>query len=83
MVDAFHTYTLIKRPNEVIWQVDGVQYHRITPASMPAGGTWAFEKPMFLLLNLAIGGDWPGSPDATTPLPARMPVDLVRIYKED
>lgn len=83
VADDFHTYTLIKRPNEVIWQVDGVEYHRITPASLPAGGTWAFEKPMFVILNLAIGGDWPGSPDAATVFPAQMKVDWVRVYKEN
>ncbi|MFG6458919.1 glycoside hydrolase family 16 protein [Roseateles sp. BYS96W] len=78
----FHTYAIVKRPNEIVWYVDGVQYHRLTPADIPAAGTWAFEKPFFVILNLAIGGDWPGAPDATTPLPARMLVDWVRIYKE-
>lgn len=83
MVGDFHTYTLIKRPNEVIWLVDGAQYHRITPTSLPAGGSWVFEKPMFIILNLAIGGDWPGSPDAATVFPAQMQVDWVRVYKEN
>jgi beta-glucanase (GH16 family) len=79
----FHTYTIIKRANEIIWQVDGVQFHRLTPADLPSGGTWVFEKPFFVILNLAIGGDWPGAPDATTPLPAQMKVDWVRVYKEN
>lgn len=79
----FHTYTVIKRPNEIIWQVDGVEFHRMTPASLPAGGTWVFEKPYFVIFNLAIGGDWPGAPDATTVLPVQMKVDWVRIYKEN
>jgi beta-glucanase (GH16 family) len=83
VANDFHTYTIIKRPGEIIWQVDGVEYHRLTPAQLPAGGTWAFEKPFFVILNLAVGGDWPGAPDATTPLPARMLVDWVRIYKEN
>ncbi|HEY1129199.1 MAG TPA: glycoside hydrolase family 16 protein [Roseateles sp.] len=79
----FHTYTIVKRPNEIVWYVDGVEFHRLTPALLPAGGTWVFEKPFFVILNLAVGGDWPGAPDATTPLPARMLVDWVRIYKEE
>ncbi|WP_457420800.1 glycoside hydrolase family 16 protein [Roseateles sp. P5_E7] len=83
VANDFHTYTIIKRPNEIIWQVDGVEFHRLTPALLPAGGTWVFEKPFFVILNLAIGGDWPGSPDATTVLPAQMKVDWVRIYKEN
>lgn len=83
VVNDFHTYTIIKRPNEIVWYVDGKEYHRLTPAQLPAGGTWVFEKPFFVILNLAVGGDWPGAPDATTPLPAQMKVDWVRIYKED
>ncbi len=83
VVNDFHTYTIIKRPNEIVWYVDGKEFHRLTPALLPAGGTWVFEKPFFVILNLAIGGDWPGPPDATTPLPAQVNVDWVRIYKED
>jgi beta-glucanase (GH16 family) len=79
----FHTYSIVKRPNEIIWYVDGVEYHRLTPANLPVGGKWVFEKPFFVILNLAVGGDWPGAPDATTPLPARMLVDWVRVYKEN
>lgn len=79
----FHTYTIIKRPNEIIWQVDGKEYHRLTPALLPSGGQWVFEKPFFVILNLAVGGDWPGAPDASTVFPAQMKVDWVRIYKED
>lgn len=83
VVNDFHTYTIIKRPNEIVWYVDGKEFHRLTPANLPAGGKWVFEKPFFVILNLAVGGDWPGAPDATTPLPARMLVDWVRIYKEN
>ena len=81
--DGFHVFTVIKRPNEIIWQVDGQEFHRVTPASLPSGSAWVFERPYFLLLNLAVGGDWPGSPDSSTPFPATMQVDYVRIFKED
>ena len=81
--DDFHVFSIIKRPNEIIWLVDGVEYHRLTPATLPAGGSWVFERPFFLILNLAVGGDWPGSPDASTVFPAQMSVDWVRIYKEN
>jgi beta-glucanase (GH16 family) len=79
----FHVFTVIKRPNEISWQIDGVEFFRVTPASLPAGASWVFERPFYLLLNLAVGGDWPGSPDASTAFPARMTVDWVRIYKEN
>jgi beta-glucanase (GH16 family) len=80
---SYHTYTVIKRANEIIWQVDGQEFHRLTPASLPSGATWVFERPYYLLLNLAVGGDWPGSPDANTVFPAVMKVDWVRIYSEN
>ena len=79
----WHTYTLIKQPNLIVWQVDGVELQRLTPASLPAGAAWVFERPFFVILNLAVGGDWPGSPDANTVFPAQMKVDWVRIYKAD
>jgi beta-glucanase (GH16 family) len=48
---------------------------------LPEGGQWVFDHPFFLVMNLAVGGDWPGNPDATTPNPAEMLVDYVRVYK--
>jgi beta-glucanase (GH16 family) len=51
-------------------------------AGMPAGDTWVFDHPFFILLNIAVGGDWPGSPDATTTFPQQMVVDYVRVYKK-
>jgi beta-glucanase (GH16 family) len=50
---------------------------------LPAGARWAFDHPFFLLLNVAVGGRWPGSPDATTDLPQALKVDYVRVYAED
>lgn len=83
VAEDFHVFSIIKRPNEIIWLVDGQEYHRLTPASLPAGGSWVFERPFYLILNLAVGGDWPGSPDASTVFPAQMSVDWVRVYKEN
>lgn len=83
VAEDFHVFSIIKRPNEIIWLIDGQQYHRLTPSSLPAGGSWVFERPFFLILNLAVGGDWPGSPDASTVFPAQMSVDWVRVYKEN
>jgi beta-glucanase (GH16 family) len=52
-----------------------------TAADVPAGGRWVFNAPFYFLLNLAVGGDWPGPPNGTTPSPAEMVVDYVRVYK--
>ncbi|HTX53498.1 MAG TPA: hypothetical protein VMD08_08805, partial [Candidatus Baltobacteraceae bacterium] len=54
-------------------------YHKLTPAGIPAGTTWAFDHPFFLILNVAVGGQWPGNPDSTTEFPQRMLVDYVRV----
>jgi beta-glucanase (GH16 family) len=78
--DAFHTYRVDWAPNEVKWLVDGRQYLRITPANLPNGKKWVFDHPFYLLLNLAVGGEWPGPPDSTTHFPANLLVDYVRVY---
>ena len=48
---------------------------------LPAGSRWVFDHPFFLLLNVAVGGNWPGPPDATTVFPQQMLVDYVRVYR--
>ncbi|MBB6053369.1 family 16 glycosylhydrolase [Armatimonas rosea] len=68
----FHTITLVWKPDVLIWSVDGVERFR-TKEHVP-------QKPMFVLANLAIGGDWPGFPDATTPFPAKMEIDYIRVW---
>ena len=55
-------------------------YFTATPASLPSGGTWVFTQPQFLILNVAVGGNWPGNPDGTTVFPQQMLVDYVRVY---
>jgi beta-glucanase (GH16 family) len=79
--DDFHLYAVEWGPGEVKWFVDGNEYFRTTPTSLPAGTTWVFDHPFFLILNLAVGGGWPGDPDATTAFPQRMVVDYVRVYR--
>ncbi len=82
-VDEFHVYGAIWSPELVQFYVDDVNnvFYTVTPHEVPTGGRWVFEHPFVLVLNLAVGGQWPGPPDATTPDPARMVVDYVRYYK--
>jgi beta-glucanase (GH16 family) len=54
----------------------------MTPADLPRGTTWVFDHPFFLLLNVAVGGSWPGDPDASTTFPQDMVVDYVRVYRD-
>lgn len=80
--DDFHIYAVQWTQGQIQYYLDNVLYETITPANMPAGGTWEFDRqPFYLILNLAVGGDWPGLPDATTPFPAQLLVDYVRVYQ--
>jgi len=80
--DDFHVYAVSWQPQEIVWYVDGRAYHRLTPASLPSGTKWVYDHPFFLLLNVAVGGGWPGDPDSTTTFPQQMVVDYVRVYSE-
>ncbi len=78
--DDFHLYAIEWTTNQIKWFVDGVQFFGVNPASLPAGAAWVFNKPEYILLNVAVGGNWPGNPDGTTVFPQRMVVDYVRVY---
>jgi beta-glucanase (GH16 family) len=79
--DDFHTFAVEWEPNVMRFYVDGLLYKTRTPADLPAGTTWVFDHPFFIILNVAVGGAWPGNPDATTVFPQQMLVDYVRIYQ--
>jgi beta-glucanase (GH16 family) len=78
---GFHTYGVEWSPTRISFMLDGAVYATVTPASLPAGSPWPFQHPFFLLLDLAVGGVWPGSPDSTTAWPAHMTVDWVRAWQ--
>ncbi|GAA2415756.1 glycoside hydrolase family 16 protein [Streptomyces glaucosporus] len=80
--DDFHTFAVDWSPNSITWSVDGQVYQRRTPADL-GGDRWVFDKPFFLILNLAVGGDWPGLPDSSTSFPQQMVVDYVRVTGGD
>jgi len=79
--DDFHTFAVEWEPNVMRFYVDGLLYKTITPANLPAGTSWVFDHPFFIILNVAVGGFWPGNPDATTVFPQQMLVDYVRVYQ--
>jgi beta-glucanase (GH16 family) len=78
---GFHTYALEWEPDRVTFMLDGAPYETVRSSELPAGSPWPFDHPFFLLLDLAVGGEWPGPPDASTRFPARMLVDWVRIWQ--
>lgn len=80
--DDFHVFAVEWEPSRIRWYVDGRLYQTRTPADLPAGSAWVFDHPFFVLLNLAVGGKWPGDPDATSVFPQKMFVDYVRVYRQ-
>ncbi len=81
LADDFHIYAIEWEENRIRWFIDGQVYFTLTPSSLPNGSAWVFNQPQFILLNLAVGGNWPGNPDNSTIFPQRMTVDYVRVYQ--
>jgi beta-glucanase (GH16 family) len=81
LASGFHVYGVEWEPERISFLLDGATYETITPADLPAGSSWPFKHPYFLLLDLAVGGEWAGSPNPTTPFPAKMIVDWVRVWQ--
>jgi beta-glucanase (GH16 family) len=78
--EDYHLYAAEWEPDQVRFYVDSNNYATFTRSQWPSGGQWSFDHPFFIILNLAVGGNWPGSPDATTQFPQKMLVDYVRVY---
>ncbi len=79
--DDFHVYAVEWEGTTMRFYLDNVLYSTRTSADLPGGSVWVFDHPFFLILNVAVGGNWPGSPDGTTVFPQKMLVDYVRVYK--
>ena len=82
LAGGFHIYGVNWSPTSIQFTLDGVPYVTYTRDSLSSNQQWTFDQPFYLILNLAVGGDWPGAPDATTRFPATMLVDWVRVYPE-
>jgi len=78
--DDYHVFAFEWTADAMRWLVDEQEFHVRTKAAVEAGGaTWVFNQPMFIILNLAVGGFFDGDPDANTKFPAQMLVDYVKI----
>jgi beta-glucanase (GH16 family) len=76
--DGFHTFAVDWAPNSVTFSVDGNVYGTRTPADI-AGRQWVFDHPFYIIVNLAVGGYWPGNPDGSTSFPQQLVVDYVHV----
>lgn len=79
--DDFHVYAIEWSPEGITWFVDDVAFNTLTPADV-GGNDWVFDQPFFMILNVAVGGEWPGYPDETTEFPQEMAIDYVRVYDQ-
>jgi|GEM_PF-740037 len=78
-ITDYHVYTVIWNANNITWYVDGNQYHQVDITN-GVNGTSEFQSDFFILLNLAVGGDWPGF--SIGAMPSNMYVDYVRVYQD-
>jgi len=76
--DEFHVFSIVWDEKKIVWYLDDKQYHIIdtTPA-----GLSEFQEEFFFIFNVAVGGNWPGPPDASLILPQRMVVDYIRVFR--
>lgn len=76
--DDFHTFGVRWQPDRITFNVDGHTYKALTRSDLPAKCAWVFDQPVFVLLNVAIGGSFSGPPTSNTVLPQSMLVDYIR-----
>ncbi len=80
--DDFHIFSVDWEPDAIRWYVNGNLYQTVTPDELH-GNRWVFNHDFFILLNVAVGGSWPGNPDETSVFPQTMLVDYVRVYRSN
>lgn len=78
--DEFHVFSIRWDEQSIKWYLDDVQYNALNITSSPLN---EFHTSFFFIFNVAVGGDWPGSPDASTEFPQQMIVDYVRVFQEN
>lgn len=74
---GYHVFGAIWNRKGITWTIDGRAYSHVR-----AYPGWTFNTPFYLILEVAVGGTWPGPPDASTPFPSRMSVDWIRVYRQ-
>ena len=79
--ENYHTYAVEWENDTIRWYFDDVQYHQVIRDKLPTTYTWVFNQDFFLLVNLAVGGNWPGKPDDTTVFPQTYTIDYIRVYQ--
>ena len=79
--DEYHVFSIVWESNSIKWYVDDQQFHSLTPAQV--NGNYPFNNAFFFIFNIAVGGNWPGYPDATTQFPQQLIVDYIRVFQKN
>jgi beta-glucanase (GH16 family) len=79
--DSYHLFAVEWTTNRIAFFVDHMNYFTLTRADVEQRGMWVYDHPFYLLLNVAVGGNWPGNPDSNSTYPQRMLVDYIRVYQ--
>jgi beta-glucanase (GH16 family) len=82
VASAFHVFAIEWELNAIRWYVDDTLYSTKTPSDIPSSATWVYAHPFFIIVNLAVGGGFPGNPDGTTTFPQQLQVDYVRVCQK-
>jgi beta-glucanase (GH16 family) len=77
--DDFHVFAVEWEKDQIRFSINGEEYHRISPKDLEPN-PWVFDTPFFMILNMAVGGNWPKNPDETTTFPQELVIDHVRAY---
>lgn len=82
VADRFHEFAVEWTPEKIVWSVDDIVFHEAQPSDV-APDPWVFEKPFFLLMNVAVGGNFGGQVGDDAVFPQKMTVDWIRVYQAD
>ncbi len=81
--DRFHVFSIVWKEDVIEWYVDDQKYHTVTKSILGTQNPYPFNDPFFFIVNVAVGGQWPGSPDGSTIFPQNMIIDYIRVFQEE
>lgn len=79
--EGYHVFAVEWDPAGISWYVDDVKFFQVSRPEVEFRGDWVFDDPFFIIMNVAVGGYWPGYPDETTVFPQKMYVKYIKVYK--
>jgi len=81
--DEFNVFSIVWKEDKIEWYMNDIKYHTVTRLSLGTSNPYPFNEDFFFIFNVACGGQWPGSPDASTPFPQNMIVDYIRVFQDN